>query len=934
MADNSPIWSSGASSCASPGTPPEIRTSPPRTPSPRNETPSRRSSVDQDDYAASQSTSEFGGQHDGLAVPYRPSYLLKDSPVGKKTYHNSATFASVQEPLIHNRRRDIRLSMSDKIIIIPYDDFMATFVPPPADEAEPSERFADLDFTAIKTKPENAMYDPLTQAFNQDWLIPNDVAVATPSKPDPSVKSKQKIDGGLYRRQDAPEPMSETRWSAIELSIECKTLDTQQDPLDETKSDTPEADSQLRRDVLGQIMCYAVLVFDEQWRTHHFTLLILGGKARIFRWDRSGVVATSKFDYIEEPWKLGRFLWRFARMTPAQRGHDTSVTRVLPQSAYHKLMLAHADTPAETDDGTIVGEHARLKFKDSLEGGALWCLKVDDKECGTRYFLVGKPQFKAKGLAGRATRTYIAIDTEGKAGEFVYLKDAWRVAHNRIEQEGNILKKLNDDSNGGPVEFVPTLRCHGDVDDQVTVSQDIWRRMHPEAKPEECPLKTHRHYRLVVNEVGIPMREFRSVRELVACLAACMRAHGQAYRRKGLIHRDISAGNVLIYPRQTVVNGKTLELRGGLLADWELAKSVHDDDDAPRQPDRTGTWQFMSASALKSLDKRILVPDDMESFFHVLLYFAIRYVTHNCPDVGRFMDLYFDGCQRHDGAFYGGEKKLLAMRHGELTTPLGDHLVFFFPRSNLPLQPQITGSENVASHASTREVNDQADVSAGDGDAHQSDEAHCQDVEEDLREESTLALDTEERSTGNSQEPAASQPPSPRHAPVQLQPHPVNELLAEYLSYLRAYYTLYLPMKPKELEDLRNHQLNRSLTTQGAVIREETVDDKPEDPDFADFLRKNSVAKTPRVATHSTEISEAEKARLAVLAEKLADPEVMECLLMTHVEALPRAPDLVPDQLPPDYRPDHEPTLQSKRTRETAQLETQEPASKRSRSLR
>ncbi|KAI8968615.1 hypothetical protein BD414DRAFT_582105 [Trametes punicea] len=366
------------------------------------------------------------------------------------------------------------------------------------------------------------MYDPLTQAFNQDWLIPNDVAVATPSKPDPSVKSKQKIDGGLYRRQDAPEPMSETRWSAIELSIECKTLDIQQDPLDETKLDTPEADSKLRQDVLGQIMCYAVLVFDEQWRTHHFTLLILGGKARIFRWDRSGVVATPKFDYIEEPWKLGSFLWRFARMTPLNGATTHS---------------------SQTDDGTIVGEHARLKFKDSLEGG--------------------KPQFKAKGLAGRATRTYIAVDTEGKAGEFVYLKDAWRVAHNRIEQEGNILKKLNDDSNGGPVEFVPTLRCHGDVDDQVTVSQDIWRRMHPDAKPEECPLKTHRHYRLVVNEVGIPMREFRSVRELVACLALCMR------------------GNVAVHVRERA----------------------------------------------EKLDKRILVPDDMESFFHVLLYFAIRYVT-------------------------------------------------------------------------------------------------------------------------------------------------------------------------------------------------------------------------------------------------------------------------------------------------------------------
>ncbi|KAI0359616.1 hypothetical protein OH77DRAFT_1365326, partial [Trametes cingulata] len=101
--------------------------------------------------------------------------------------------------------------------------------------------------------------------------------------------------------------------------------------------------------------------------------------------------------------------------------------------------------------------------------------------------------------------------------------------------------------------------------------------------------------------------------------------HRQAYTRKGYIHRDISAGNVLIYPKRIKTpSGETEEVFVSLLTDWELAKSISDTEDEPRQSEQAGTWQFMSASSLADASKRIVVQDDMESFFHLLLYFAIR----------------------------------------------------------------------------------------------------------------------------------------------------------------------------------------------------------------------------------------------------------------------------------------------------------------------
>ncbi|KAI9062408.1 hypothetical protein FKP32DRAFT_844181 [Trametes sanguinea] len=657
--------------------------------------------------------------------------------------------------------------MAGKAILLSYEEFMQEFVPAPEGELEPETRFKAANFSAIPHKGESDMYKPLKEAFNQDWLLPHDIAVATPNKADGNVASMQKIDGGLYHRHDAPR--DSTNWSSIELSIECKTEPTQHDPLDDSSPEEAEAEAIKRKDVLGQVMSYSVLVFDNQQRTHHFTLLILGPMARIMRWDRAGLSATNKFDYTEKPEYLARFLWRFGRMTPEQRGHDPTAQRVLPGSDDYKRMHKRAEQLMKAEDGTVVGEHAREMFKNSLfvrapakvdaKGvptgdvmdpvilgpAALWRLTVHDAS-GPRDFLVGLPHTTAGTLAGRGTRTYVAIDTARMDGPFVYLKDAWRVDHEEIEQEGKILAVLNDDSGGGPVNGVPTLRCHGDVEDQVTRSQIVWQRKHPGIDPKDCPLKTHRHYRLVVDEVCRPMREFDTFLDLVVVIHDCIAAHGDAYVRKGLLHRDISAGNVLIYPKQVVTDSGVIEDPVGILADWELAKKVDESrtKQAPRQPHRTGTWQFTSAMALDNPKKRVVVQDDMESFFHLILYYAIRFLPNNCGNVGRFMDEYFDGQLEEDGEYYGGEKKLNAMREGKVTVFGADALKFY--TSEEQTQPSTDN---------TSQQDEEASDSSSSSGAPEIENA------------------------------AASQAGGPPEL------HPINSLFSDFLARIKAHYALY-----------------------------------------------------------------------------------------------------------------------------------------------
>ncbi|CDO73967.1 hypothetical protein BN946_scf185043.g15 [Trametes cinnabarina] len=579
-------------------------------------------------------------------------------------------------------------------------------------------------------------------------------------------------------------------------------------------------------------------------------------------------------------------------------------------------------------NGVAIGEHARKMFYNSVmitktakgqdkdsEGAAIhapfWRLTVHDAS-GNRHFLVGNPHTTASSLAGRGTRTYVAIDAEDRNGPFVYLKDAWRVAHEGIEQEGSILSVLNDDSNDGPVEGVPTLICHGDVEDQVTFSQKVWQEKHPDVKTEDCPLKTHRHYRLVVKEVCLPMRDFLSFLELVLLIHFCIEG------------TDISAGNVLIYPVEEFVDGKIVTERIGILADWELAKKVVDRDyrDGHRQVNRTGTWEFASASALNNPTKRIIVQDDMESFFHLLLYFAIRYLPHNCENVGQFMEAYFDGHVERDGVYYGGKEKLSAMTSGRLTTFRLLPLEFYKPtartqseatKASAPMSkdletqlPQVEPKDSTPQPATIASSNGQGNV--------------------------TVQL----TQTGQAAKP--SQAEQTYNEPLEL--HPINDLFSDILQRIKAHYTLYVPQHPVHAGAPRAaDQHSTSEPTDAAVER--SVGSLLRKLQASKARRKAPVARTfARAAPAMRTTSENYDASLRALSAELGDHGAMASLLEEHIKrpVWPSYADRVPDQLPAKYKRGLGTAIGSKRTYESTfdsmDAGTEGSLSKRPRSMR
>ncbi|KAI0935014.1 hypothetical protein AcV7_003930 [Taiwanofungus camphoratus] len=575
--------------------------------------------------------------------------------------------------------------MGEKFVKLPYDEFMTAFVPLHSRQARRRPTYTQaFDSVFKKSEMEHVEKDlsrPFIECVKKAGLCPGYQFILKPSKPDEEGEVK-KAYAGLYLQRDAPKDGSRPRWSKQKLWVEW-SKETQAGDLVDHKGPESEVASQRQRD-LDQTASYVATIFAHQHRTFLFALTIACDHARIFRWDRSGAVVTEEFNYHLRPELLGEFLWRFCCLSDEGQGHDPTASVVGRGTKDYQLMSDMAQHGLGSED------YVQEYFRKSLDGRCTrWKLSVEEeaqetserspstgKRTRKRYFLVGNPHFLASGMAGRGTRGYVAIDCRTR--KFVFLKDAWRVDLPGIDKEGDVLRVLNKEG----VQYVPTLVCHGDVGEQRTIAQRIWEQNHEkdrgdrnasENDAKRNPLKAHTHYRLVTAEVGRPLSDFEDGFELVCTIYECMKGHMQAVEKAGILHRDISSGNMLIV-EQTDESGKMVRL--GMLNDWELSKPLskdvngegeHVSRDGQRQPGRMGTWQFMSARLLNDANKAAEIEDELESFFHVLLYNGVRYLRHNCEDVGAFLSRFFDAARIYAGNYICGDAKMSAMWQGRIT---------------------------------------------------------------------------------------------------------------------------------------------------------------------------------------------------------------------------------------------------------------------------
>ncbi|KAI6036723.1 hypothetical protein BKA83DRAFT_4120410 [Pisolithus microcarpus] len=154
----------------------------------------------------------------------------------------------------------------------------------------------------------------------------------------------------------------------------------------------------------------------------------------------------------------------------------------------------------------------------------------------------------------------------GPWDHIVFFKDSWHINAPDITPEGDIYAQLNEEY----VPHVPTCLASSDV------------RCWPKQEPQMVKCLES----LWAYLIGEWLTNFTSSWQLVQAIHDALLAHREEYV-VGILHRDISAGNIIIF------------LGHGYLIDWDLAKARS--MQKPGQLTCAGTWQFMSAHLIEDM---------------------------------------------------------------------------------------------------------------------------------------------------------------------------------------------------------------------------------------------------------------------------------------------------------------------------------------------
>ncbi|RPD54991.1 hypothetical protein L226DRAFT_575346 [Lentinus tigrinus ALCF2SS1-7] len=180
------------------------------------------------------------------------------------------------------------------------------------------------------------------------------------------------------------------------------------------------------------------------------------------------------------------------------------------------------------------------------------------------------------------------------------------------------------------------------------------------------------HMRFVMEDLGRPLSEFRDTRELVLALSDAIRGHRLAWEKAGILHRDVSLGNILIVDEPNEAGYV------GFLHDFDYS-SMTDAGLGERTPASTSTAPGnVDKPELKERTDGVVhrVHHDLESYYWLLLWLVLRHTRHNLghalsEEVFEFGDLSVALKKKMQwlwGGFWEDEVKLVVQDNAPLTS--------------------------------------------------------------------------------------------------------------------------------------------------------------------------------------------------------------------------------------------------------------------------
>ncbi|KAF8652774.1 hypothetical protein AX16_004166 [Volvariella volvacea WC 439] len=378
-------------------------------------------------------------------------------------------------------------------------------------------------------------------------------------------------------------------------------------------------------DTRGQIACHVGVTMAVQFRLHMFSILLCGRYARFIRWDRSAAIASRRFDFVDNPRIVFDFFKRYAQLTHAQRVFDPGVSLATKQQGIaarrqlRKFALEYwcgraLDLPQER----IVKNDAR-PFVCWISNGKRYIVPAPlcDTECFSPF--------------GRVSRGRLVYELGG--GKLRYLKDSWREDSPYTKPEAEIYRLLEEKG----VEYVARMSDGGDTGHQ-TVGHEYksctWVSQNKGLRVQHL----YGHIVALV-DIGRDIETFKTAHQLVTCLADAMEGHKQALEKAGVLHRDISTGNIMM--TWDPDNRRGFSLTGTTILFRSLSRSILESD---------------------ALDER--VPGNRESAFHVLMWMTLSFLPHTLRlgELRRQLGV-FDAYDEEDGFAFGSDTRIQVRPH-------------------------------------------------------------------------------------------------------------------------------------------------------------------------------------------------------------------------------------------------------------------------------
>ncbi|KAL4259824.1 Protein kinase domain-containing protein [Pleurotus pulmonarius] len=383
-------------------------------------------------------------------------------------------------------------------------------------------------------------------------------------------------------------------------------------------------------------------------------LLILGRKFMVGIFDRDGVSLSPASDFCDAGEGFRTFIRVIRRLvspllSDIELGSDPTAQPLSPSSDLHatvrELAISRGLSP---DFPPYVVLCPRQYSTTNGVTSTTWEQNA--------WLTVGPAIWVSLSLIGRGTNIWPVVPLISNSGKYAIvdgaplsiLKNAWR--NSERTGEASIYGSLNAPP-PGVARFLQGGDVRFDSETDIPISVHNLRRQYPygawlhrvatNAAASVPPgtgtgTGTAVLHRLILQTIGRPLWQFASYMELLKAFRAAIVGH-QRLIAQGILHRDISAGNIMISANDTPGVGEE-----GFLMDLEFARidevvhvtkvpggPQHTTWSAPKRGiQMTGTVQFMAREILDSVFQNKPIEHteshDLESFAWVFAYVVFR----------------------------------------------------------------------------------------------------------------------------------------------------------------------------------------------------------------------------------------------------------------------------------------------------------------------